>query len=168
VLTPPRGLSQPATSFIACNCQGIHLTPLSCLNIRSLKITMPHTELNFFRSLSQQMCELCTPAICDSIFSALLNFCCYSRCSLAFLRLFRSRYSIEGTCFICPLPQPVNTLSFIFLKKVFKEGNHLQKSPPAGACTMAVALFFEADILAFFVPLLPPRKFLGLPHQVFK
>ena len=31
VLTTPRGLSQPATSFIASDCQGIHQTPLVTL-----------------------------------------------------------------------------------------------------------------------------------------
>lgn len=31
LLAAPRGLSQPITSFIVCNRQGIHRTPLSCL-----------------------------------------------------------------------------------------------------------------------------------------
>ena len=31
VLAPPRSLSQPVTSFIACNHQGIHRMPFSCL-----------------------------------------------------------------------------------------------------------------------------------------
>jgi hypothetical protein len=35
VLTPPRSLSQPATSFIASDCQGIHQMPLKTLEFKS-------------------------------------------------------------------------------------------------------------------------------------
>ena len=35
VLTSPRGLSQPATSFIASDCQGIHQMPFKTLEFNS-------------------------------------------------------------------------------------------------------------------------------------
>ena len=45
LLTAPRGLSQPATSFIASECQGIHQMPFFYL-IHAQKRKDPHKQLN--------------------------------------------------------------------------------------------------------------------------
>ena len=42
-LTTPRGISQPPTSFIGSQCQGIHHAPLNTYNTKNQKMSHPHT-----------------------------------------------------------------------------------------------------------------------------
>src|SRR5215207_1969503 len=50
VLATPRSLSQPTTSFIASQCQGIRQTPLLCLISRFVSETVISHRLGSFRA----------------------------------------------------------------------------------------------------------------------
>ena len=45
-LTAPRGISQPPTSFIGSQCQGIHHAPLNTYNTKNQKMRKNHTTTN--------------------------------------------------------------------------------------------------------------------------
>ena len=46
-LTAPRGITQPPTSFIGSQCQGIHHAPLNTYNTKNQKKKSPHKETLF-------------------------------------------------------------------------------------------------------------------------
>jgi hypothetical protein len=46
-LTAPRGITQPPTSFIGSQCQGIHHAPLNTYNTKNQKKKLPHKETLF-------------------------------------------------------------------------------------------------------------------------